>query len=127
MSLITLAKFAAPVSSGIFAGYTWSLSDATIPSILAANDEATKARQWRVQYIQGFLVSTTVRLRSCMELTSPADCGTLYGHQRRIVAVPRHHLSSGTQMALHCSCPGHRYRHCFRVDVLASYEWRALK
>jgi hypothetical protein len=56
MSLITLAKIAGPISSGIFAGYTWALSDATIPSILAAKDDATRARQWRVQYIQGFLV-----------------------------------------------------------------------
>ncbi len=56
MDLLTIAKIAGSTSSGIFAGYTWSLSDATIPSILAAEDETTQARQWRVQFIHGFLV-----------------------------------------------------------------------
>jgi len=57
MDLFTLAKAAGPISSGIFAGYTWSLSDAAIPAVLSAADEATKARQWRIQYLRGFLFS----------------------------------------------------------------------
>jgi hypothetical protein len=57
MDLLTLAKIAAPVSSGIFAGDNWSFSDATIPSVLAVKDGATKAWHWIIQFIQGLLMS----------------------------------------------------------------------
>jgi hypothetical protein len=38
-------------------GYTWSLSDAAVPAILEAKDEATMTHQWRIQYVRGFIVS----------------------------------------------------------------------
>lgn len=119
MALVTLAKIAGPVSSGIFAGYTWSLSDATISSILAAKDEATKARQWRVQYIQGFLVGRVdcVLKRLVMSL---ADRGTMHRYQFSIVAISSSNSRTRNPMVIHPR--RHRYGHGngFRLDVLAS-------
>ncbi|KAF2664466.1 hypothetical protein BT63DRAFT_90213 [Microthyrium microscopicum] len=56
-TLTSLAKVAGISSSGIFAGYTWALSDAAMPAIIAASDEVTVARQWRIQYLKGFLIA----------------------------------------------------------------------
>ncbi|TID15241.1 hypothetical protein E6O75_ATG08494 [Venturia nashicola] len=41
----------------IFSGYTWALSDAAVLAILTAKDESTMARQWRIQYVRGFLLA----------------------------------------------------------------------
>jgi len=60
-----LAKIAGIVSSGFFAGFTWTLSSATLPTILAADlskESITELDglmlgQWRLQYLKGFKVS----------------------------------------------------------------------
>jgi len=57
MDFAALARVMGIASSGIFAGYTWALSDAAVPAILAARDEATMAQQWRIQYIRGFILA----------------------------------------------------------------------
>jgi hypothetical protein len=54
--IVAIARVTGIASSGIFAGYTWALSDAAVPAILAAKGEATVVKQWRVQYIRGFFV-----------------------------------------------------------------------
>jgi len=56
MDLSTLAQVAAVTSSGVFAGFTWCLSYAVIPTIIHA-PEALLARQWRDQYLHGFYIS----------------------------------------------------------------------
>ncbi|KAE9980462.1 hypothetical protein EG328_000281 [Venturia inaequalis] len=55
--LVSVAKVTGIASSGIFAGYTWALSDAAVPAILAAKDEVTMAKQWRIQYVRGFILA----------------------------------------------------------------------
>ncbi|QDS75072.1 hypothetical protein FKW77_006751 [Venturia effusa] len=57
VDLVGVAKVTGIASSGIFAGYTWSLSDAAVPAILAAKDESTMANQWRIQYVRGFILA----------------------------------------------------------------------
>lgn len=53
--LIPLAKVAGLCSAGVFAGYTWALSDATVPAILdyGSDAEDSMLEQWRYQYIKG--------------------------------------------------------------------------
>ncbi|KAF2095456.1 hypothetical protein NA57DRAFT_79180 [Rhizodiscina lignyota] len=57
ISLKEVAQVVGIVSSGLFAGYTYSLSDAALPGILDASED-TMCRQWRYQYIRGFYVRT---------------------------------------------------------------------
>ncbi|KAF2664465.1 hypothetical protein BT63DRAFT_417828 [Microthyrium microscopicum] len=56
-SLTSLAKVASISSSGIFAGYASALSDAALTAILMAPDEATMAKQWRIQFLKGFQIA----------------------------------------------------------------------
>ena len=56
MDLSTLLKATALTSSGLFAGYTWALSDAAIPATILG-DEQTQASQWRIIYLKGFYIS----------------------------------------------------------------------
>ncbi|KAK5094107.1 hypothetical protein LTS08_008736 [Lithohypha guttulata] len=53
--LLLLAKVAGLTSSGIFSGYTWALSRATVPAIVdyGSGDEAVMLAQWRYQYVDG--------------------------------------------------------------------------
>lgn len=53
---IPLIQTAALTSAGVFAGYTWALSHAAVPTILHANDPGL-AEQWRTQYLAGFYIS----------------------------------------------------------------------
>jgi len=76
----TVARIAGITSSGIFAGYTWALSDAAVAAILAAHDEKTMARQWRIQFIRGFIVSvpsTIINLLSWTLLAYRAPSSSL--------------------------------------------------
>lgn len=103
--LAGVARVTSIASSGIFAGkeqiygcmisytnlvmqgYTWSLSDAAVPAILAAKDEVTMADQWRIQYVRGFIVRHLGLLRysfapevRILELIEAA-CSPRHDHQ----------------------------------------------
>ncbi|KAI9732893.1 MAG: hypothetical protein M1834_003833 [Cirrosporium novae-zelandiae] len=57
ISPIVFAKTAVLTSSGIFAGYTWALSNAAVPAIIKAPTEAQLAQQWRDQFLAGYRIS----------------------------------------------------------------------
>lgn len=62
-------------------GYTLALSDAAIPSILAAQEETLLVQQWRVQYLRGFTVCATCRLDVYGEELTEVDGYSGYNYQ----------------------------------------------
>lgn len=97
--LLPLLQTTALTSSGIFAGYTWALSHAAIPSVLHATDPLLSA-QWRTQYLAGFYISRPLCLLNGLTFGYLSYAAPVASPERTLYLLAALLASSGVPYAL---------------------------
>jgi hypothetical protein len=96
---IPLIQTTAMTSAGVFAGYTWALSHAAIPTVLHANDPIL-SEQWRTQYLAGFYISRPLCVLNGLTFSYLAYTAPVASPERTLYFLAALLSSSGVPYAL---------------------------
>lgn len=97
--LIPLIQTIGVTSAGVFAGYTWALSHAAIPTVLHADDPLL-SEQWRTQYLAGFHISRPLCVVNGLAFTYLSYIAPPASWERKLYLLAAMMSSSGVPYAL---------------------------